>query len=64
MLAPHPRDYLVINLRLDTLRLLGAAAWGMRRSLPWTFWAALAFTFVMAALPHPPRIPGDPIDKV
>lgn len=36
----------------------------MRRYLPWAFWAALALTFVMAALPHPPRIPGDPIDKV
>nr|WP_294813657.1 hypothetical protein [uncultured Sphingomonas sp.] len=36
----------------------------MRRLLPWAFWAALAFTFVMAALPHPPRIPGDPVDKI
>ena len=36
----------------------------MRRYLPWAFWAALAFTFVMAALPHPPRIPGDPLDKI
>lgn len=36
----------------------------MRRYLPWAFWAALALTFVMAALPHPPRIPGDPVDKV
>ena len=36
----------------------------MRRYLPWAFWAALALTFVMAALPHPPRIPGDPVDKL
>ncbi len=28
------------------------------------FWAAAAFAFVMAVLPHPPRIPGDPSDKV
>lgn len=27
-------------------------------------WAALAFTFVMAVLPHPPRLPGQPSDKV
>jgi hypothetical protein len=36
----------------------------MRRYLSWAFWAALVLTFVMAALPHPPRIPGDPLDKV
>jgi hypothetical protein len=36
----------------------------MRRLLPWLFWAATAFTFVMAVLPHPPRLPGDPVDKV
>lgn len=36
----------------------------MRRFLPWLFWAALAFTFVMATLPHPPRLPGNPVDKV
>ncbi|WP_404334223.1 hypothetical protein AB2M62_12670 [Sphingomonas sp. MMS12-HWE2-04] len=34
------------------------------RLLPWLFWAALLFAFVMAILPHPPRLPGDPIDKV
>lgn len=28
------------------------------------FWAALLFSFVMAVLPHPPDIPGDPSDKV
>lgn len=28
------------------------------------FWAALAFAFVMAVLPHPPRIPGQPSDKI
>jgi len=36
----------------------------MRRLLPWVFWAAFTFTFVMAALPHPPRLPFDPLDKV
>ena len=36
----------------------------MRRYLPWAFWAALLLTFVMASLPHPPRIPGDPVDKL
>ena len=28
------------------------------------FWAAALFALVMALLPHPPRVPGDPSDKV
>lgn len=28
------------------------------------FWAAGAFALVMALLPKPPRLPGDPSDKV
>ena len=28
------------------------------------FWAAALFAFVMAVLPHPPRLPGDPSDKI
>ena len=28
------------------------------------FWAAATFAFVMAALPHPPELPGAPSDKV
>ena len=28
------------------------------------FWAAALFAFVMAVLPHPPRLPGNPSDKV
>lgn len=28
------------------------------------FWAAAGFAFVMAVLPHPPNIPGNPSDKV
>jgi hypothetical protein len=28
------------------------------------FWAAWTFSFVMAVVPHPPRIPGEPSDKV
>ena len=28
------------------------------------FWGTAAFAFVMAAIPHPPRIPGGPSDKV
>jgi hypothetical protein len=34
---------------------------GAARSL---FWAAAAFAFVMAVLPHPPDIPGNPNDKL
>lgn len=28
------------------------------------FWGACVYVLVMALLPHPPRIPGDPDDKV
>ena len=28
------------------------------------FWSAATFAFVMAVLPHPPQVPGDPSDKV
>jgi VanZ family protein len=28
------------------------------------FWAATLFTFVMAVLPHPPQLPGNPSDKI
>jgi hypothetical protein len=28
------------------------------------FWTAAIFAFVMAVLPHPPRIPGEPNDKI
>ena len=34
---------------------------GVARAL---FWAAAAFAFVMAVLPHPPNIPGNPNDKL
>ena len=38
---------------------------GTPRRLPrLLFWAAAAFAFVMAALPHPPEVPGAPSDKV
>jgi len=28
------------------------------------FWAAALFAFVMAVLPHPPALPGNPSDKI
>lgn len=28
------------------------------------FWAAAMFAFVMAVLPHPPELPGQPSDKI
>ena len=28
------------------------------------FWGAACFAFVMAVLPHPPQLPGEPNDKV
>lgn len=28
------------------------------------FWAAAVFAFVMAVIPHPPKLPGHPSDKI
>lgn len=28
------------------------------------FWSAALFAFVMAVLPHPPELPGEPSDKI
>ena len=36
----------------------------MPRLLRIPFWFAAAFTFVMAALPQPAQIPGEPSDKI
>jgi VanZ family protein len=36
----------------------------IQRLLPYAFWSALLFAFVMAVLPKPPQLPGDPSDKV
>jgi VanZ family protein len=36
----------------------------MTRLLRYAFWAAFVFAFVMAVLPQPPRVPGDPPDKI
>jgi VanZ family protein len=36
----------------------------LRNGLAALFWGALAFTLVMALLPKPPHLPGDPSDKV
>ena len=36
----------------------------IRRLLPYVFWAAMLFGFVMAILPKPPTLPGEPSDKV
>ena len=36
----------------------------LRRFLPHAFWAAMLFGFVMAILPKPVALPGNPSDKV
>ena len=36
----------------------------LRRTLPFLFWTALVFAFVMAVLPQPPQLPGAPSDKI
>ena len=34
------------------------------RTVKILFWAAACFAFVMAVLPHPPRLPVEPNDKI
>ena len=34
------------------------------RPLRFLFWAAVVFAFVMAVIPHPPKLPGEPNDKI
>jgi VanZ family protein len=38
--------------------------WSASRASRITFWAAACFAFVMAVVPHPPEVPGEPNDKV
>lgn len=38
--------------------------WRASRTARAIFWAAACFAFVMAILPHPPEVPGEPNDKV
>ena len=38
--------------------------WRGSRFAQFAFWAMAAFAFVMAVLPHPPAVPGEPNDKV
>ena len=38
--------------------------WRASRSARAIFWAAACFAFVMAVLPHPPEVPGEPNDKI
>ena len=38
--------------------------WRASRAARAIFWAAVIFAFVMAVVPHPPEVPGEPNDKV
>ena len=40
------------------------ADWRASRTARATFWIAAAFSLLMALLPHPPEVPGEPNDKV
>ena len=40
------------------------AEWEASRTVKALFWAAACFAFVMAVLPHPPRLPVEPNDKI
>lgn len=54
--------------RVCTCPTAPTQAWSMivskRRVLPAVFAAALLFTLIMALLPKPPQLPGQPTDKV
>jgi hypothetical protein len=43
---------------------LNLSEWRGSRTVRALFWAAAAFAFVMAVIPHPPPVPGNPNDKV
>ena len=43
---------------------MNLSEWRASRSARLIFWAALCFAFVMAVMPHPPEVPGEPNDKV
>jgi len=43
---------------------LRVADWRAGRVARLLFWAAITFAFVMAVLPHPPELPGEPNDKL
>jgi VanZ family protein len=43
---------------------LKLSEWRGSRTVRALFWAAALFAFVMAILPHPPNIPGNPNDKL
>jgi VanZ family protein len=43
---------------------LNLSKWRASRTVRALFWAAAAFAFVMAVLPHPPQVLGEPNDKV
>lgn len=50
LLARRPHRYFILMIPVRARRL--------------SFWAAAFFAFVMAVLPHPPELPGEPSDKL
>ena len=38
--------------------------WKYQRAARPLFWAGALFAFMMAVIPHPPEIPGNPSDKI
>jgi len=43
---------------------LKLSSWPGSRTVKLAFWGAACFAFVMAVLPHPPELPGEPNDKI
>lgn len=44
--------------------MLEVERWRGRGTSRFLFWAAACFALVMAILPHPPEVPGQPNDKI
>jgi hypothetical protein len=54
----------VISTRQSSVLPRVVSRWSGTRAVQALFWAAALFALVMALLPHPPDVPGEPNDKV
>jgi VanZ family protein len=57
--GPTTRVRIREKICVGKLPVLTLADWRASRTACVLFWAAAAFTFVMAVIPHPPQLPGE-----
>ena len=53
-----------MTCRPPNSRAMRLTEWQGSRAARLIFWGAVCFALVMAVLPHPPQLPGEPSDKV